>query len=54
MCLVCLSEASLVINILPPTLNPTILAIDGGGVCRGILLEYLLLIQEQLGLDYGI
>ena len=49
MCLLCLSRAILVIDVLPPTMNPTILAIDGGGVRGGIPLEYLLLIQEYLG-----
>ena len=49
MCLLCLSRANLVIDVLPPTMNPTILAIDGGGVRGGIPLEYLLLIQEYLG-----
>jgi hypothetical protein len=32
-------------------MNPTILAIDGGGVRGGIPLEYLLLVQESLGKD---
>lgn len=32
-------------------MNPTILAIDGGGVRGGIPLEYLILIQESLGKD---
>jgi hypothetical protein len=32
-------------------MNPTILAIDGGGVRGGIPLEFLLLIQEYLGPD---
>jgi patatin-like phospholipase/acyl hydrolase len=32
-------------------MNPTILAIDGGGVRGAIPLEYLLLIQESLGRD---
>ncbi|KAF4226043.1 hypothetical protein CNMCM6805_005174 [Aspergillus fumigatiaffinis] len=51
LCLLCLSRATLVVNILPPTMNPTILAIDGGGVRGGIPLEFLLLIQEYLGPD---
>jgi hypothetical protein len=50
-CLLCHSRATLVIDVLPPTMNPTILAIDGGGVRGGIPLEYLLLIQESLGRD---
>jgi patatin-like phospholipase/acyl hydrolase len=32
-------------------MNPTILAIDGGGVRGVIPLEYLTLIQENLGQD---
>ncbi|THC94529.1 hypothetical protein EYZ11_006011 [Aspergillus tanneri] len=48
-CLICLSGGTMVIDVLPPTMNPTILAIDGGGVRGGIPLEYLLLIQESLG-----
>ncbi|EAW20659.1 patatin-like phospholipase family protein [Aspergillus fischeri NRRL 181] len=39
----------LVIDILSPTMNPTILAIDGGGVRGVIPLEFLVLIQEHLG-----
>ncbi|KAB8069859.1 patatin-like phospholipase [Aspergillus leporis] len=49
MCLLCQSQATTVIDVLPPTMNPTVLAIDGGGVRGGIPLEYLLLIQESLG-----
>lgn len=37
------------IDVLPPTMNPTILAIDGGGVRGVIPLEFLILIQENLG-----
>jgi hypothetical protein len=44
MCLIYYSYAILVIDVLPPMMNPTILAIDGGGVYKGIPLEYLLLI----------
>lgn len=39
------------VDVLPPTMNPTILAIDGGGVRAGIPLEHLLLIQEALGTE---
>ncbi|KAJ6109862.1 hypothetical protein N7486_002097 [Penicillium sp. IBT 16267x] len=39
----------LIVDVLPPTLSPTILAIDGGGVRGVIPLEFLLLIQEHLG-----
>ncbi|KAK9604833.1 hypothetical protein V6Z93_002782 [Aspergillus fumigatus] len=39
----------LVIDVLPPTMNPTILAIDGGGVRGVIPLEFLVLMQEHLG-----
>lgn len=35
-------------------MNPTILAINGGGVRGEIPLEFLLLIQEYLRLDYKI
>ncbi|THC91223.1 hypothetical protein EYZ11_009303 [Aspergillus tanneri] len=48
-CLICLSGGTMVVDVLPPTMNPTILAIDGGGVRGSIPLEYLLLIQESLG-----
>jgi hypothetical protein len=44
LCLLCLLYVTLVVNILPLIINPTILAIDGGGVRGGILLEFLLLI----------
>lgn len=37
------------IDVLPPTMNPTILAIDRGGVRGVIPLEFLILIQENLG-----
>ncbi|KAL4888218.1 patatin-like phospholipase [Aspergillus ambiguus] len=48
-CLCCLYQRPLVVDVLPPTMNPTILAIDGGGVRGVIPLEYLNLIQEALG-----
>lgn len=48
-CLCCLYRRPLVIDVLPPTMNPTILAIDGGGVRGVIPLEFLVLIQEVLG-----
>lgn len=48
-CLCCLYARPLVVDILPPTMNPTILAIDGGGVRGVIPLEFLILIQENLG-----
>ncbi|KAL4740381.1 patatin-like phospholipase [Aspergillus similis] len=51
MCLLCLSRDDLVVEVLPPTMTPTILAIDGGGVRGVIPLEYLTLIQESLGRD---
>jgi hypothetical protein len=51
MCLLCLSRDKLVVDVLPPTMNPTVLAIDGGGVRGVIPLEYLILIQESLGPD---
>ncbi|KAL4948945.1 patatin-like phospholipase [Aspergillus filifer] len=51
MCLLCLSRNELVVEVLPPTMTPTILAIDGGGVRGVIPLEHLILIQESLGRD---
>ncbi|PYH75318.1 hypothetical protein BO82DRAFT_437453 [Aspergillus uvarum CBS 121591] len=53
-CPLCFSQSPLTINILPPTMNPSILAIDGGGVRGGIPLEFLLLIQEHLGPKCGV
>jgi hypothetical protein len=44
MCLLCLSQKELVVDVLPPTMYPTILAVDGGGVRGVIPLEYLILI----------
>ncbi|KAB8212999.1 patatin-like phospholipase [Aspergillus novoparasiticus] len=48
-CLCCLYQRPLVIDILPPTMSPTVLAIDGGGVRGVIPLEFLTLVQESLG-----
>lgn len=48
-CCHCLSRVPCAIDILPPTMNPTALAIDGGGVRGVIPLEFLGLLQEQLG-----
>ncbi|GMF77642.1 unnamed protein product [Aspergillus oryzae] len=48
-CLCCLYQRPLVIDVLPPTMNPTVLAIDGGGVRGVIPLEFLILVQESLG-----
>ncbi|CAI7578672.1 unnamed protein product [Penicillium palitans] len=48
-CLHCLYRRPLVVDVLPPTMSPSILAIDGGGVRGVIPLEFLLLIQEHLG-----
>ncbi|KAE8396949.1 patatin-like phospholipase [Aspergillus pseudonomiae] len=48
-CLLCNSQAKFVVDVLPPTMNPTILAIDGGGVRGGIPLEYMIMVQESLG-----
>jgi hypothetical protein len=47
-CPCCLYQKPLVIDVLPPTANPTILAIDGGGVRGVIPLEFLILVQESL------
>lgn len=47
-CLYCLYSRPLVVNILPLMMNPTILAINSGGVQGVIPLEYLILIQESL------
>lgn len=48
-CIYCLYQRPLVIDVLPPTMNPTVLAIDGGGVRGVIPLEFLVLMQEHLG-----
>ncbi|KAL1873640.1 hypothetical protein Plec18167_006157 [Paecilomyces lecythidis] len=47
----CLSPDPLVIDLLPPTMSPTVVAIDGGGVRAVIPLEFLILVQEHLGKD---
>jgi hypothetical protein len=48
-CLLCCESISLTIDVLPPTMDPSILAIDGGGV-RGMMpIQWLILIQENLG-----
>ncbi|KAJ6115286.1 hypothetical protein N7486_001064 [Penicillium sp. IBT 16267x] len=48
-CICCLYQRPLIVDVLPPTSSPTILAIDGGGVRGVIPLEFLLLVQEHLG-----
>jgi hypothetical protein len=47
-CLYCLYRKPLIVDVLPPTMSPSILALDGGGVRGVIPLEYLLLMQEHL------
>ncbi|KAJ5875185.1 uncharacterized protein N7473_012532 [Penicillium subrubescens] len=47
-CLYCLYRKPLIVDVLPPTISPSILALDGGGVRGVIPLEYLLLVQEHL------
>ncbi|KAJ5084790.1 hypothetical protein NUU61_009369 [Penicillium alfredii] len=47
-CLCCLYQRPLIVDILPPSVSPTVLAIDGGGVRGVIPLEFLLLVQEHL------
>lgn len=47
-CLYCLYQRPLVVDVLPPTMSPTVLAIDGGGVRGVIPLEFLILVQEHL------
>jgi hypothetical protein len=47
-CLMCSSMVTMCMEILPPTMDPSILAIDGGGV-RGMMpIELLILIQEYI------
>ena len=47
-CLYCLYQRPLVVDVLPPTISPSILAVDGGGVQGVIPLEFLLLVREHL------
>jgi hypothetical protein len=47
-CLYYLYQRPLVVDILPPTISPTILTIDGGRIRGVIPLEFLLLVQEHL------
>jgi hypothetical protein len=47
-CFLCCERVSMTIDVLPPTMDPSVLAIDGGGV-RGIMpIQWLILIQEYL------
>jgi hypothetical protein len=48
-CLFCQTHISLEMDILPPSMDPTILAIDGGGVRVAMPLQFLALVQEHLG-----
>ncbi|KAJ5239565.1 hypothetical protein N7468_004184 [Penicillium chermesinum] len=47
-CLYCCYQRPLIVDIMGPTMSPSILAIDGGGVRGVIPLEFLLLVQEHL------
>ncbi|KAI1907859.1 hypothetical protein LOZ65_006732 [Ophidiomyces ophidiicola] len=49
-CYHCLSQVPLVVNLVPPTKNINILAIDGGGVRGVVSVEILLCLQEKLGI----
>lgn len=48
-CLVCLETFSLTIWLLPPTKRPTILVLDGGGICGVVTLGFLKALEEQIG-----
>jgi hypothetical protein len=48
-CLYCETEITLTVDVLPPSMDPSVLAIDGGGVRGVIPLEFLILVQEYLG-----
>jgi hypothetical protein len=48
-CLLCCATIAMTIETLPPTMDPTVLAIDGGGTRAEIPLEFLTLIQDYLG-----
>lgn len=49
--LYCLYQKPLIVDILPPTMSPYILALDGGGLeVLYLCLVYLPLVQEQLQL----
>lgn len=48
-CLLCGAPISLVMDVLPPSLDPIVLAIDSGGVRGVVPLEFLQLVQDHLG-----
>ncbi|KAM3424148.1 hypothetical protein BST61_g11308 [Cercospora zeina] len=48
-CPLCAAEAELLVRVKPPTSGVRLLTIDGGG-CRGVIpLQFLTLLQEQIG-----
>ena len=48
-CMLCLSGARLLVDLKPPTWEPIVLTIDGGGICGRVALRFLEAIQSALG-----
>jgi hypothetical protein len=53
-CILCARPSNLKAQILPPTASPRILSIDGGGICGVVPLEFLQLLQKEVGPDIPI
>ncbi|KAI9888422.1 MAG: hypothetical protein M1814_000484 [Vezdaea aestivalis] len=52
LCILCASAVEVGVRLLPPTVGPTLLSVDGGGTRGVIALEFLEAVERELGLPY--